>query len=50
MKELKKKKIEERGFYNDARREQRVKLMNKNAVDKFIKNITKSDMETVDGK
>lgn len=24
--------------------------MNKNAVDKFIKKITKSDMETVDGK
>lgn len=50
LKEQKKKKIEERGFYNDVRREQRIKLMNKNAVDKFIKKITKADMETVDGK
>lgn len=50
LKELKKKKIEERGFYNDPKREQRVKLMNKNAVDKFIKNITRTDMETADGR
>lgn len=50
LKEQKKKKIEERGFYNDPKREQRVKLMNKNAVDKFIKNITRTDMETAEGR
>lgn len=50
MKELKKKKIEEKGFYNDNRREQRVKLMTKNAVDKFIKKITKGDLDNADGK
>lgn len=44
LKEEKKKKIEERGFYNDSRREQRIKLLNKNAVDKFIKKITKADL------
>lgn len=50
MKEKKKKKIEEKGFYNDNRREQRVKLMTKNAIDKFIKKITKGDLENADGK
>jgi hypothetical protein len=44
LKEQKKKKIEETGEYKDARREQRIKLMNKMAVDKFIKNITRTDM------
>ena len=50
MRELKKKKIEERGFYNDNRREQKVKLMTKNAVDKFIKKITKGDLDNAEGK
>jgi len=50
MKEEKKKKIEERGFYNDNRREQKVKLMTKSAVDKFIKKISKNDMETAEGR
>jgi hypothetical protein len=44
LKEKKKKKIEETGEYKDARREQRIKLMNKIAVDKFIKNISRTDM------
>lgn len=50
LKEEKKKKIEERGFYNDNRREQRIKLMNKTAVDKFVKKITRADIETTDGR
>ena len=50
MREKKKKKIEEKGFYNDNRREQKLKLMTKNAVDKFIKKITKADLDNADGK
>jgi len=50
LKEDKKKKIEERGFYNDNRREQKIKLMTKSAVDKFIKKISKNDMETAEGR
>lgn len=50
MKEDKKKKIEEKGFYNDNRKEQRLKLLTKNAVDKFIKKITKTDLESAEGK
>lgn len=47
---MKKKKIEEKGFYNDNRREQKIKLLTKNAVDKFIKKITKDDMENAEGR
>lgn len=50
MREDKKKKLDEKGFYNDNRREQRLKLMTKSAVDKFIKKITKADLETSEGK
>ena len=50
MRELKKKKLEEKGFYNDTRKEQKLKLMTKNAVDKFIKKITKADLDNADGK
>ena len=49
MREKKKKKIEEKGFYNDNRREQKLKLMTKNAVDKFIKKITKADLDNAEG-
>lgn len=50
MKEEKKKKIEQKGFYNDNRREQRLKLITKTAIDKFIKKITKTDLENAEGK
>lgn len=50
MRQNKKKKIEERGFYNDNRREQRLKLMTKTAIDKFIKKITKADLDNAEGK
>ncbi len=50
MKEHKKKVIEEKGFYNDNRREQKLKLMTKTAVDKFIKKITKADLDNAEGK
>ena len=50
MREMKKKKLEDKGFYNDTRREQKLKLMTKNAVDKFIKKITKADLDNADGR
>jgi antiviral helicase SKI2 len=50
MRDLKKKKLEEKGFYNDNRKEQRLKLMTKTAIDKFIKKITRADLDNAEGK
>lgn len=41
----KKKKIEERGFWNDNRREQNLKQATQKAINKFIKNVSQDDMK-----
>ena len=38
------------GTEYDSLREQRLKLMTKNAIDKFIKKITKADLDNADGR
>lgn len=45
LKAEKKKKIEERGFYNDNRREQNLKMQTQQAVNKFIKNVSQGDVD-----